>query len=157
MDGAIAAFRKAIEVDAKNARPHFNLGIVYYEQNRFADAIVELQRGLELARDPIQQNLLGHCLEREKRLPEAIVAFQKAIEMAPNYADPHHNLGLIYFVQKRFAEAEAASARAIELNPRHAGAYITLGNCLLAQALRRGRNRFSKVHRARADPRRGPP
>ncbi len=37
---------------------------------------------------------LGMILRRSNRLPEAIQAYSKAIQLAPNYAEAYQNLGV---------------------------------------------------------------
>jgi Flp pilus assembly protein TadD len=51
--------------------------------------------------------VLGNALEANSRLDEAIASFQKAIELEPNYAEAHCNLGgaLLRNYFKNHAEA----------------------------------------------------
>ncbi|MEK6396847.1 MAG: tetratricopeptide repeat protein, partial [Terriglobus sp.] len=39
---------------------------------------------------------LGNVLDELRRLPEAIVAYHRAIQLVPQYADAHYNLALAY-------------------------------------------------------------
>ena len=39
---------------------------------------------------------LGNVLDELQRLPEAIAAYERALELVPQYADAHYNLALAY-------------------------------------------------------------
>jgi tetratricopeptide (TPR) repeat protein len=39
---------------------------------------------------------LGNVLDETQRLPEAIAAYNSALQLAPTYADAHYNLALAY-------------------------------------------------------------
>ncbi|MDP2940627.1 MAG: tetratricopeptide repeat protein, partial [Candidatus Omnitrophota bacterium] len=58
---------------------------------------------------------------------EAIRYFQKAIELAPDFAASYYNLGVVYYAQGNLSEAIKYYQKAIELDPNLAQAYINLG------------------------------
>ncbi|MFH1635119.1 MAG: tetratricopeptide repeat protein, partial [Chloroflexota bacterium] len=78
---------------------------------------------------------LGATLDRAGKKVEAIAAYQKAIELDPNYASPHNGLGNVYVALGRPEEAIAAYQKAIELDPKLAVPHNGLGN--VYRALRR--------------------
>ena len=58
---------------------------------------------------------------------EAVEAYQKALEVDPQYADAHCNLGSVYFNQNRREPARESFARALEIEPGHVEANLNLG------------------------------
>lgn len=64
------------------------------------------------------------------RFDDAIALYRKAIELSPNLADAHNNLGFALNVTEQPDEAIAACRQAIRINPNYAEAYINLGNAL---------------------------
>lgn len=64
----------------------------------------------------------GAALETQGKLDEAIQAFNKAIELNPNFALAWSNKALMLFKAKRYDEALEAVNKAIELNPKLAAA-----------------------------------
>jgi len=75
-------------------------------------------------------NNLGNALRDTKQLDEAIVEFQRAVELKPESADIHRNLGTALYDKGRFDEAIAAHRQAIHLKPDYAEAYSNLGIAL---------------------------
>ncbi len=76
---------------------------------------------------PIKSNVY---LDLDK-FEDAIISYQSAIAINPNYAEALNTLGTVYRLQKRLPEAIAYIERAIALNPNYAEAYFNLSTTLL--------------------------
>ncbi|HWR16613.1 MAG TPA: tetratricopeptide repeat protein [Terriglobales bacterium] len=61
---------------------------------------------------------------------DAITAYLKVIELEPNHAAAHINLGTLYYNLQDYPNAEAHYRKAIEADARYALAYFDLGNVL---------------------------
>jgi tetratricopeptide (TPR) repeat protein len=73
----------------------------------------------------------GIALEEEPSTQtEAIEIYQKVLELEPEHAAAHINLGTIFYNRQDFAKAEHHYRAAIESDPRYALAYFDLGNVL---------------------------
>ena len=73
----------------------------------------------------------GVALEEDpSSYQDAILAYKKVIEMEPNHAAAHINLGTLYYNLQDYKLAEAHYRKAIEADPRYALAYFDLGNVL---------------------------
>ncbi|MCZ2845868.1 MAG: tetratricopeptide repeat protein, partial [Candidatus Bathyarchaeota archaeon] len=59
----------------------------------------------------------GTKLSGEKKLEEAIQAFQKAVELKEDFFEAYVNLGAFLFLQQKDDEAEKALLKALELRP----------------------------------------
>ena len=64
------------------------------------------------------------------KLKEAVFCYHKAIEINPNFEDPHYNLGNLMRNLGKLKEAEICYLKAIEINPNFADAHSNLGNVL---------------------------
>lgn len=65
-------------------------------------------------------------------LEAALREFQRVVEIAPEMAAAHVNLGAVYLAKKGYREAIPPLRRALELNPDLPGAHDMLGTALLA-------------------------
>lgn len=74
-------------------------------------------RGIALEEDPASQSL-------------AIAAYQRVLELDPNHAAAHINLGTLYYNRQEYSLAEKHYRKAIEVDHRYALAYFDLGNVL---------------------------
>ena len=70
-------------------------------------------------------------------LDTAIREFQRVVELAPNLAAAHVNLGAVYLQKKDYANSIPPLRRALELNADLPGAHAMLGTALLAQGYAR--------------------
>jgi len=66
-------------------------------------------------------------------LEAAIREFKRVVELAPNLAAAHVNLGAVYFEKKDYENAIPSLRQALEINPDLPGAQAMLGVALLAQ------------------------
>ena len=64
------------------------------------------------------------------RIDEAIAHYQKALEIKPDYADAHYNLGIVLAGRGQIDEAIAHYQKALEIKPDYAAAHYNLGNAL---------------------------
>jgi len=71
---------------------------------------------------PRVYNNLGDAYAQEKRMEKSVWAFQKAIELKPEYVDAIHNLGNDYLEMGMLEEAKTSFERALSLNPKYEGA-----------------------------------
>jgi len=71
---------------------------------------------------------LGAILNLAGRNTEALAAYQRAIELDPKDAYPHHGLGNVYSDLGNYDEAIAGYQRAIQLDPKFAAPHNGLGN-----------------------------
>ncbi|NMG22767.1 tetratricopeptide repeat protein, partial [Brasilonema bromeliae] len=67
------------------------------------------------------------------KLDQAIAAYNKAIQLDPNYAKAYYNLGIALSDQKKLDQAIATYNKAIQLAPNYANAYNNLGLALSEQ------------------------
>ena len=82
-----------------------------------ADVSELFARGISLEEDPSHQ-------------AEAINTYQQVLDLDPDHAAAHINLGTLHYNRQEYGLAEQHYRRAIEVDPRYALAYFDLGNVL---------------------------
>ena len=100
-DAAIAGFTKASEMDPKQHVVWANLAEAYM--------------GLSATKTGADQ---------EAAFTKAFEAYSKSLELKPDDAATHNNLGLAYAKAKKFTEAQTELAKAAQLDPPSAGKYF---------------------------------
>ena len=132
---AETSYRRALQIDADNARIHNNLGVVLHMQGRFDEALDCYRRALEI--DPAQpqanQNYALIALEPASQ-QRAIEGYVRHLAANPNDAAAFRNLGNLYNETGRADQALAALDRALALAPDDAGTHLARAGVLLLLA-----------------------
>lgn len=96
IEKGIAGYQKAIEIKPDDASYHNNYGLALAQGKKFNEAQAELNKAAQL--DPAQAGKffynLGALLTNAGQSEPATVAFKKAIEADPNYADAYYQYGV---------------------------------------------------------------
>jgi len=75
-------------------------------------------------------NLGSALLEIPGRMPDAIGEYQRAVQIYPNYAEAHNNLGALLLESGRTTEAVVEYQAAVRLDPDYPDAHSNLGSAL---------------------------
>ncbi len=107
-----------LQANARNVKPIIQINT----------ATELFQRGVALEDDPTTQK-------------EAIAIYRRVLELDPNFAAAHINLGTLHYSAGEYAASERHYRKAIECDARYALAYFDLGNVLdetnrLSEAIR---------------------
>jgi TolB-like protein/Tfp pilus assembly protein PilF len=149
------SFRKAIELNERNADAHHWYSEFLGALGRFDDQRREVMRAAQLdPLSPIITNNQGHVHFFARRYAEAAECYRKATAEFPHFANPHKDLGRLHLAEgkPREAVAELERAAALGLPPMEAGllalAYRRAGDA--ARALPMERDLAAKVRAASA-------
>ncbi len=79
----------------------------------------------------VAHNNLGNALPQTDKMDEAIIQYQTALQIKPDYAEACYNLGNALFKKGMVDEAIAHYQTALQINPGYAEAHNNLGYALL--------------------------
>src|SRR5881398_3182174 len=118
LDGAMADFNRAIELNPKDDAPYYNRAQARRLKNDTAGAIADYTRAIELgSTNPAAYNNRGNARAENKDRDGAIADYTRAIELKPDYARAYYNRAT---VKKEKGDATGAAAdfkHAQELDP----------------------------------------
>jgi tetratricopeptide (TPR) repeat protein len=138
-DEALAAFRKATELDRLFAKAYEAMGRIYHKLGRPEDAERFLQKAadihlskenmadaeeilnqiLEIRPDTINvYNSLGVLHRKKGNFEEALKSYQKALRIHPNQPQIHYNMGRLWLELKDTGKAREQFEKAMVLNPQ---------------------------------------
>lgn len=134
-EALLADLPKGDETLAARAELQYTLGVLYWVDRQYERALGSINAALEAAQrtdntrlEARCHNSLGNVYADLDRHEEAVVEYQRAIELDPKLAAPHNGLGNVYRVLGRHQEAVTEYQRAIELDPQFAYPHNGLGN-----------------------------
>ncbi|MFQ5882492.1 MAG: tetratricopeptide repeat protein [Candidatus Methylomirabilales bacterium] len=86
--------------DREMAATHYDLGLAYLNTANFRMAIPELTKAVEMVpSDPVYHNALGIALMADRRLDEAIKAFEEAVRADARFSEAKNNLASVYMLK----------------------------------------------------------
>ena len=130
--GAIAAYKKAIELAPERAELHHNLGVLLAERHRDGEALQAFAAAAQRRPDWPEPWLAGgHMLFARGRYKEAAGAFEAAVSRAPTRLDASYNAAKALIRTKRWSLAVPHLLRARELAPANEEVWFELRALLL--------------------------
>ena len=143
---ALPFFKTALEANPSNAQFWYSHIVALIKLERLIDAKALLDqaksKGIKGADfDQLEQKLndvdayynMGIALQKQNKLEEAIVAYNKALSIKPDYVEAYYNMGIALQVQNKLEEAIEAYNKTIALKPDNADAYYNMGIALKEQ------------------------
>ncbi|MDA9314641.1 tetratricopeptide repeat protein [Alphaproteobacteria bacterium] len=102
--------------------------INHYQNRQYGDAeTLAISITQQFPEHQFSWKVMGALLERTGRKPEALNANQRAVQLVPQDAEAHYNLGNTFKALGRLDEAEASYTQAIAFKPDFAEAHSNLG------------------------------
>ena len=96
-DEATAAFQQAQKLAPGNPLIQRDLGIFYFNQNRYPDSQQVLEQlGQRFPQDDVVLYYLGRIYQERKQVDKALPLFEKVHKLDPTYSEVFLNLGTLY-------------------------------------------------------------
>ena len=110
--------RLGTQIAPEDAFSHTTLGIVYYSQAKYDDAVNELTKAVAIQpKNATAHNYLGITASQKGWQESAQKELETACALDPTYADAHFNLAVVFATQTppNKEEAKKYYTKAIEL------------------------------------------
>jgi tetratricopeptide (TPR) repeat protein len=118
LDGAIADFTRAIELNPKDDAPYYNRAQAKRLKKDAAGAIADYTRAIELgSTNPAAYNNRGNARAENNDQDGAIADYTRAIELKPDYARAYYNRAVAKDAKRDAAGAAADFKSAEKLDP----------------------------------------
>lgn len=115
-------------MNKKGPLPHYNLGVILFNNQQYDEAIVNFQKALELNPNLLHAyNYLGNAFQEKKQFDKSITYYQQAIQINPTDPTAYINLGIVFQNTKQHEKAIKYFEAALQLNPNLYQAYDYMG------------------------------
>jgi tetratricopeptide (TPR) repeat protein/transglutaminase-like putative cysteine protease len=134
LDGAIAQYRKALELEPESFRAHRWLGSALYNQQDYDGAVAEYRQALRLRPEDAEvHHDLGDALAWTEGFDAAIIEYREAVRLEPQDAVAHLKLGKAFYNKREYDLAIEAYGDALLVDPTNTRARGELGDALYAK------------------------
>ena len=109
IDKAEEEFQKVLadEKYPSKENAHYNLANLYFIQGKNENALDHIQKAIrENIRFSMAFNLQGRIFEKQNKLPEAIVSYEKALQIVPEDVHFNFDLAVALFKNKKYSRAK---------------------------------------------------
>jgi tetratricopeptide (TPR) repeat protein/TolB-like protein len=98
VDGAIAAYTKALAFNPINPRVHMSLGKIYYaEKGLYYESVTAYKKAIDLDPSAVEARMgLGEVYEDKGLYKEAMEEYRRVIELDSKHSGAMYNLALVY-------------------------------------------------------------
>ena len=125
---------RAEQLNDRAAPVHATLGLIAQSTSRYADAVKEFNRALDLdSTSNAAYRGLAASYEAQGKTAEAESAYKKALDTRKGYWGGYSELGAFYAKLARYDDAAEQFRRVIELAPENVRGYSNLGGIYLLQ------------------------
>ena len=139
---AITSLEKAVGTTPGSAEAHLLLAQAYYRAQRKDEATKEFMAGLSLdaraalpleTKDVDELLQVGNAHASLGQFEEALTAYQAVLQLQPDKAAAHTNIGVVYYQSGRLDEAVTELKKALEIDPKDAETQYMLGATYVQQ------------------------
>ena len=124
-------YEKAIELNPRYAKAHYNLAGALHELDKLELSIQSYQNSIDIEPDYAEaHNNLGNVFKEIGQLDDAISSYEKAISIKPDYIEAFYSLGATFHEAGKLEDTVQCYERVLELRPDFAGMHNNLGNVL---------------------------
>lgn len=129
---ALAAFKECLKLDPKNVKAEDNLGLSHQALGRTPEAFAAFQNAIAWQARLLKKNSgpfinIGSLLLEQNKVDEAMPYLVEAVEISPEEARAHEQLGKAYSRQNNLVQAQAELEKAVSLSADNAALHFMLG------------------------------
>jgi len=127
LDQAIGKWQQASAINGNDVEYLYNLGLLYYEQKKYAESTPMLEKAIALCPIHHKSHLaLGINCIKLRDFDRAELHVSESIRLNKTGVLGYLNMGAIHSFKKRFNEAIEMFNKTIQLSPRESRAYLGL-------------------------------
>ena len=123
----LTLYQSAVTAYPKSAKMQHALGDAMSERGRISEAETAYGSALSIRESALTYNNLGNLYAATGRFKGATAAYQKAVEIEPDYVEAYMNKGLAAMQAGQITDAHSAFERAAILDPTNAEIFYNLG------------------------------
>ena len=122
------SFALAVDLDNKDYKSYYELGLILDETNKKETAMVMFKKALSIKPNFYEAaEALGICLTSQGRFEDAVKAYKDSVKIHENSCELYYNIGMLQMELGHYDDATKAFERACEINPNLYTGFYNLG------------------------------
>ena len=131
LENAVKSYKKAVLINPKYSKAHYNLGGAFHEIGALDDSVKSYLKSLSIDPDYAEaHNNLGNVYRQKKLLDKAVNSYTSAININPDYLEAHYSIGLVFQDLGQTDLMISHIKKVITIKPDFAEAHNNLGVAL---------------------------
>ena len=131
LENAVKSYKKAVLINPKYSKAHYNLGGAFHEIGALDDSVKSYLKSLSIDPDYAEaHNNLGNVYRQKKLLDKAVNSYMNAININPDYLEANYSIGLVFQDLGQTDLMISHIKKAITIKPDFAEAHNNLGVAL---------------------------
>jgi tetratricopeptide (TPR) repeat protein len=115
---AIKQFYYVLDQDQNYYDAHYNLGLVYLDEERYNDALMEFEKTVKIAPRDFKGHIqMGITYRELKEYENATKSLEVANKLAPTNADIIYQIGMVAEAQEKYDDAISIYKDALQYDP----------------------------------------
>jgi tetratricopeptide (TPR) repeat protein len=117
LEEASACLARALEIKSDHFMAQFNLGVICAQQGKTAEALLHIEKALEIRPESVEADKLRQVLLKQGRLKKTAQKYEQILESRPNDPNAHCALGEVFMLQGKFEESITHYSEAVRFKP----------------------------------------
>ena len=127
-ENGVGFFEQIVANTPDNRKAYYNLGLGYFELNRYHDALQAFNSAIEISpNDPLSLQYRGRVYYMLGKFSKCLIDYDRVVEIKPEDPEAWYNRGTAYGQLKNYLGAIKDFDKAIELKPDYAEAFFNRG------------------------------
>jgi tetratricopeptide (TPR) repeat protein len=122
-------YLKAVELDPGLAEGYNNLGNIFYNSKKWAEAINYYKKAIRVEPDAVRYYNLGLTYMQSGDNRQAVQYFNDALKKDPGYSKTYNDLGLAYYRISDYNNAINSYKKGLKSEPGNPNLLFNLANC----------------------------
>jgi predicted O-linked N-acetylglucosamine transferase (SPINDLY family) len=128
LDEAKSIYEKILTSNPRYTDALHFLGLIAHSTANYTLAEELIRKAINTNEVFFFYNSLGNALREQGKKDEAIVSYERALALKPEFPDALNNLGAVYLSKRDRDKAEELYKRALSADPNHADTLVNMGN-----------------------------
>ena len=126
IDKAEALYNQILQIAPDNVNALYLLAMLYFQNNNYDKSMPLLMQAVNIQPSPLIYQMLGNIFVSKNEFNNAIICYENALNLDPNFSDVYNNLGYAFFTLGKYDESIVYYKKAVEFEPENHNIFFNI-------------------------------